>query len=151
MHLDLFLIFLAASAGAASTGVMFPPSVWYAGLIKPDWTPPRWAFPVVWTVLYVASAYAASRVAVLPGNGMALALWALQITLNTLWTPTFFGLHRMAGGLVIILALWCTLVAMMFSFWQLDLIAGLLILPYLGWVTLATALNVSILRANPGA
>ena len=144
----LSLTFLAACVAAGSTGVIFRPGDWYDGLRKPGWTPPRWAFPVVWTTLYVVIALAATRIAVLPGSGQALALWALQIALNTLWTPVFFGARRMGGGLVVITCLWVAVALTLWSFWSLDLWAGVMILPYLVWVSLATALNATVWRLN---
>lgn len=96
------LVVLAATATAAATGSLFSPGAWYAGLDKAPWTPPGWVFPVAWTVLYVAMAVAAARVAPLSGAGLALALFALQIALNTLWTPVFFGAHRTGAGLIIL-------------------------------------------------
>ncbi len=149
MNWTYFLIFLAATAAAGATGVMFKPGPWYEALVKPDWTPPKWAFPVVWTTLYVLMAWAASRVAPLPGAGLALGLFALQITLNTLWTPTFFGAHQIALGAGIILALWVAVAAMMVQFWRLDGWAGAMILPYLAWLTIAASLNLWIWRNNP--
>ncbi|MDE3122286.1 MAG: tryptophan-rich sensory protein [Paracoccaceae bacterium] len=149
MHPDLFLIFLAASAAGAATGVLFPPGAWYSSLNKPTWTPGRWVFPVAWSVLYLLSSYAASRVAAQPGSGMALAFWAMQIAFNTLWTPVFFGAHRMRMSLVVMAILWLAVAAMFVTFWPLDWVAGLLVLPYLGWLTLAAALNLWIVRNNP--
>ena len=127
---------------------MFDPGEWYENLEKPSWTPPKWLFPVAWTILYIAMAVAAARIAVLEGSGYALAFFALQIALNTLWTPVFFGLHRMGAGMVIILCLWAAVAATMVAFFQLDLIAGLLFVPYLVWVTVASALNYSVMRLN---
>ena len=147
----LFLIFLAACAVAAVTGMIFQPGTWYDGLAKPDWTPPRWAFPVVWTTLYILIAIAATRVAGLPGAEFALALWALQIALNTLWTPVFFGGHHIRSGLIIIGILWLTVAVMIPAFWRLDWIAGLILVPYLVWLSLAVALNFWIWRNNPVA
>lgn len=150
MHWQLFLIFLVASAGAASTGMLFPPGTWYEGMRKPSWTPPRWAFPTVWTFLYLASSLAASRVAGLPGSGMAMAFWAMQIAFNTLWTPMFFGLRRMKGALIAMALLWVAVVGMLVTFWPLDWFAGLLIAPYVIWVSVAAALNLTVVRLNPG-
>ncbi len=144
----LFLIFLAASAAAAATGTLFKPGAWYEGLEKPAWTPRKWMFPVVWTVLYIASAYAAARVAIRPDSGQALAFWSMQIAFNTLWTPVFFGAHRMAAGLIVIVILWLAVAAVMVNFLTLDLLAGLLIVPYLIWVTVAASLNLWIWRNN---
>ena len=98
----VFFIFLLACAAAASTGVIFKPGEWYASLVKPRFTPPNWAFPVAWTVIYLLLAWAGYRLTQLPGSETVLALWAAQIALNTLWTPVFFGAHRLLAGMVII-------------------------------------------------
>ena len=101
-----FAIFFAACAAAGATGAMFQPGEWYKSLKKPSWTPPNWLFPLAWTTLYVCMSAAGARVAGLDGSGLALALWALQIALNTLWTPVFFGLRNIRGGMVVLVALW---------------------------------------------
>ena len=145
----LFTTFLAACVAAATTGAMFDPGRWYEDLDKPVWTPPKWLFPVAWTTLYLCMSYAAMRVAQLPGSGQALAFWGAQIAFNTLWTPIFFGLQRMRAAMVVIGFLWFFVAATMLSFWQLDMLAGLLFAPYLLWVTVAAALNLSVLRRNP--
>lgn len=145
----LFPIFLLASVAAAATGIMFKPGPWYDGLRKPGFTPPKWAFPVAWTIIYLLSAWAATRVAGLPGAGPALALWAAQIALNTLWTPVFFGARQMATGMVIIATLLVTVAAMTVAFWSLDWRAGAMLLPYLAWLGVASGLNWRIWRDNP--
>jgi translocator protein len=149
MDAGLFFTFLAACGAAAATGTMFKPGAWYDGLDKPGWTPPGVAFPIVWTVLYLLMAFAAMRVALLPGSGQALAFWAAQIALNTLWTPVFFGLQRMRAALVVLVGLWVFVALTCVSFWILDPVAGVLMVPYLLWVSLAGALNVSLWRRNP--
>lgn len=154
MTLILFLVFLAACFAAGATGALFQPGDWYRGLRKPSWTPPDWLFPVAWTVLYLCMAGAAARIAGFAGTdpaaGLALALWALQIALNTLWTPVFFGLRKMGGGMIVLACLWLAVAATLVAFWRIDAIAGLLLLPYLGWVTVAGALNFSVWRLNRG-
>lgn len=145
----LFLIFLMACGAAAATGSLFKPGAWYEGLNKPVWTPRKWMFPVIWTLLYIAIAYAGARVAMRADSGQALALWSLQIALNTLWTPVFFGAHRIRAGMIVIAILWLAVAAMMGNFLTLDLIAGLLVAPYLIWVTIAASLNFWIWRNNP--
>ncbi|WP_102226968.1 tryptophan-rich sensory protein TspO [Acidimangrovimonas sediminis] len=147
----LFLTFLGAAAAAAATGVIFQPGTWYDGLEKPDWTPPRWAFPVVWTALYILMAYAAARVAIVPGAGQALAFWGLQIALNTLWTPVFFGVHRMGLGMLVLALLWLAVLATLVAFWGIDWIAGLCLVPYLAWISVAAGLNWRVWRDNPAA
>jgi benzodiazapine receptor len=149
MDWALFTIFLAACGAAATTGSMFMPGAWYRGLSKPSWTPPNWVFPVAWTVLYLSSAVAAARVAPLEGAAYGMAFWAMQIAFNTLWTPVFFGLHRIRAAFVIMIGLWIAVAGTMVSFWQLDWIAGALFVPYLVWVTVAGALNASVWLRNP--
>lgn len=144
----LFLLFLLACGGAATTGAMFQPGTWYENLRKPDWTPPNWAFPTVWTILYFCIAIAGARAAPLDGSGYAMAFFAVQIAFNTLWTPIFFGLHKMKAGLAIIGVLWLAVLATLVAFWRLDLLAGLLFVPYLIWVSTAFALNFSVWRLN---
>ncbi len=144
----LFLIFLVSCAGAGTTGAVFQPGDWYRALNKPRWTPPDWLFPVAWTTLYLCIAGAAARVAPLDGSGYAMGFFAVQIAFNTLWTPIFFGLHRMRGALLVLTVLWLAVLATLLAFWALDPIAGLLFVPYLAWVTVAFALNFSVWRLN---
>lgn len=151
MDWSLFFIFLVGCAAAATTGAMFEPGEWYETLDKPPWTPPKWLFPVAWTVLYLAMSWAAARVAPLDGAGHALAFYAVQLAFNTLWTPVFFGKQNMRAGMVIILFLWAFVAATMLAFFSLDLLAGLLFIPYLLWVTIASALNWSVWQRNRGA
>ena len=148
MDWTLFLLFLLACAGAATTGVMFKPGQWYADLKKPGFTPPNWAFPVVWTILYILIAWSASRVAPVDDSGHAMAFFAVQIAFNTLWTPIFFGLHNMKAGLAVIGILWLAVLGTLWQFWQIDWVAGLMFVPYLAWVSVAFALNASVWRLN---
>ncbi|KRS11743.1 CrtK [Roseovarius atlanticus] len=144
-----FAIFLAACFAAGATGALFPPGKWYEDLNKPTWTPPNWLFPVAWTTLYLLMAGAGARVAVSPDNSVAMALWALQIALNGLWTPVFFGLRRIRLGLVVLVGLWIAVFWGMIELWQVDWLAGLMFVPYLAWVSVAGALNLSVMRLNP--
>lgn len=147
----IFSIFLLACAGAGMTGGLFPPGDWYESLRKPSWTPPNWLFPLAWSTLYLFMATAGARVAVRPDNGVAMALWSLQIALNGLWTPVFFGLKKLAGGMVVLTALWLSVAATLVALWQVDWVAGVLFVPYLVWVSVAGALNLAVWRMNPGA
>ena len=128
---------------------MFQPGDWYRDLNKPRWTPPGFVFPLVWVSLYILMSLSAMRVAMLPGSGQALAFWGAQIAFNTLWSPVFFGLRRMRASMAIMAFLWTFVAATMLAFWQLDPVAGAMFAPYLLWVTIAGALNLSVLRRNP--
>lgn len=145
----LFALFFLAAAGAAATGGLFPPGDWYRRLDKPAWTPPDWVFPAVWTYLYVAIAWAAARVAPLPGAEVALALWAVQMTFNGLWTPVFFGLEKPRAALPVMAMLWAAVAACLVAFARLDPWTAIAWGPYLLWATIAGALNVSVVRRNP--
>ncbi|MFP7672401.1 TspO/MBR family protein [Marivita sp. S0852] len=147
----LFGIFLAACMAVGATGGLFPPGAWYRQLNKPSWTPPDWVFPVTWTTLYVLMAAAGARVALSPDNALAMALWALQIAMNGLWTPVFFGLQRIKLGMIVLSLLWLSVAATLWALWQVDWIAGLMFVPYLIWVSIAAALNWSVWRLNPKA
>ena len=149
MDYILFAIFLAACFGAGATGAVFPPGQWYKSLDKPAWTPPDWAFPIMWTTIYLLIAFAAARVAGLSGSGYAMAFWAAQIAFNALWTPVFFGLRRMKGALIVMAFLWLSVLGCVVTHLQLDLWAGMAMLPYLAWVTVAGMLNLSVVRLNP--
>lgn len=149
----LFALFLLTAFAAGSTGAFFSPGSWYQRLSKPVWTPPNWLFPLAWLVLYVSMAYAATRVAMSghPAVVYALAIWGLQIVFNTLWSPVFFGLHKLGPALVVLFGMWASVLTMVIAFWRIDLYAGLLVAPYLVWTSYAFALNFSIWRRNPFA
>lgn len=142
-------MFLVTCGAAAATGAMFPPGPWYANLNKPNWVPPNWVFPVVWTSIYLLISFAGARVAMMDGNTLALVFWGMQGAFSTLWTPVFFGLRRMSGALPVMAVLWLSVLGATLSHWQVDMWAGLAFAPYLLWVTVAAALNVAMVRLNP--
>ena len=143
-----FLVFLFACMAAGLTGSLFPPGEWYSELNKPVWTPPNWVFPVAWPILYLLMSYSGATLANLESAGSALALWALQISLNTLWTPVFFGLKNLKLGLIIIILLLVSVAICTYVFWLYAWISGLLFLPYLAWVVFAAALNTAVFKLN---
>jgi translocator protein len=151
--LPSLVAFIVACFIAASTGILFPPGRWYDGLAKPTWQPPKWLFAPVWTALYVMIAIAGWRVwsvAGFDGARWALALYALQLVLNAAWTPIFFGLHRMGIAFAEIVLLWLAIAATMVLFFQHDPLAAYLLIPYLAWVSFASALNFTVWRLNAG-
>jgi benzodiazapine receptor len=147
----VFLGFCLACGLAASMGALFRPGAWYEKLEKPRWRPPNWLFAPVWSLLYLAVALAGWlvwRQTGIAGGALPLSLYAIQLLLNAAWTPIFFGLHRIGAALIEIIALVVAIVLTMFAFWQVDVRAALLLLPYLAWVIFASALTFSIWRLN---
>ena len=146
--------FLAAAFGAAALGGWATASsvgTWYVTLHKPGWNPPGWLFGPVWTVLYAAMAVAAWRVWRTPDSPhrtRGLRLFFGQLALNALWSALFFGLRRPDLALVDIGALLAALFMIQFSFWRCDRIAGGLWIPYVAWVSFASALNATVWWLN---
>lgn len=144
---------VAVAPGAIGTLVSSPgDSRWYEGLDKPPFTPPDWVFGPVWTALYVAMGVSAFLVwrarGRRPGAGAAFGVFGVQLVLNALWTPAFFGAESPALGLVVILALLAALTEAIRRFRRFSATAALLLVPYLLWVVFATVLNAEILRRN---
>ena len=121
----------------------------YRSLAQPSWAPPSWLFGPVWTVLYALIAVAAWLVWQRVGFGAALWAWVVQLVLNAVWTPLFFGAGRYDLAFVELVALWLSIGVTVPLFWRVSRPAGLLMLPYWGWVTFAGALNYSIWQLNP--
>ena len=141
--------FGAAGLGAAATTPRIPN--WYAELAKPDWTPPAWVFGPVWTTLYLAMAVAVWlvwRARPTATIRLPLALFGVQLVLNSLWSVLFFGMQRPDLALVDIGALWAAIGATLLSFWPYSNAASLLLAPYLAWVSYAAVLNFSIWQLN---
>lgn len=149
--------FLAASfAAAAAGGIATASSVreWYPTLAKPAWTPPAWLFGPVWTVLYACigvAGFLAWRRAGFAGARAAMLLFATQLVLNAAWSWLFFGLRRPGWAFAEIVVLWLAIVATTAALFRISRAAGALFMPYLLWVTFASALNFEIWRLNGGA
>ncbi|MBE7483546.1 MAG: tryptophan-rich sensory protein [Polyangiaceae bacterium] len=128
---------------------------WYAQLEKPWFNPPNWLFGPVWTALYVAMAYSFWRVLRTPrdarGRSRAIGVFFAQMTLNAAWSWVFFWAHSPRAALVVIVLLWICIAATAAAFWRVDKIAGWLFVPYLAWVSYATALNAALAALNPSA
>jgi translocator protein len=132
-------------------GSLFQPGVWYDGLEKPAFNPPSWVFGPVWTLLYVLMGVAAWLVWDRHGDRArtALALFLVQLAFNAGWSAIFFGLQSPGLAFAEILVLWALILATLVAFWRLHRTAGMLLLPYLAWVSFAAVLNFSLWRLNP--
>jgi len=127
-------------------------TTWYAELSRPSFTPPGWTFGVVWPVLYVMmgiSAFLIWNVGIdRPQVKVALGVFALQLILNGLWTPIFFGQHLIGLALVEIIMMWAAILLTILVFWRVSKPAALLLLPYIFWVSFAVVLNASLFLLN---
>ncbi len=124
------------------------PGEWYAGLNKPSWTPPNWAFPVAWTVLYIMIAIAGWLVWSTSGWSAAIVIWGLGLVFNALWSYLMFGRHDIFLALLDLCALWLSVLAFMITAWPIDARAAYLFVPYLAWVSFAGVLNFAVWRLN---
>jgi tryptophan-rich sensory protein len=140
----IFITFCAPLLGVTSI-----PGEWYAGLNKPSWNPPAWLFGPAWTTLYTLMAIAAWLVWKRVGFTRALGFYFVQLILNAAWTPIFFGAHAMGWALVEISIMWIAILLTLLSFLRDQKTAGLLLVPYLAWVSFATFLNFTLWRLNP--
>jgi tryptophan-rich sensory protein len=144
----LFVSFVAAAIGGAASIQAGP---FYTQLARPDWAPPSFLFGPVWTVLYALMGIAAWlvwRVGGFRAAKSALTLFLAQIALNALWSWLFFGWHRGALAFADILVLWTLIVATSVAFWRIKPLAGALLVPYLLWVSFASALNYAVRQLN---
>jgi len=127
-------------------------SDWYANLNKPSFNPPGWIFGPVWTVLYILMAVSAALVwhrgLHKPKVRMALVFYIVQLVLNALWTPLFFGLQMPLLAFIDIVLLWAAIILTILAFLRVSRYAALLMAPYLIWTTFAAILNFSLWYLN---
>lgn len=133
----------------SSFSVMPSIPTWYARLRKPRFNPPSRVFGPVWSVLYALMGVAFALVVSERVDALAISVFALQLVLNALWTIVFFGARRIRRALVVIVALWLSILATILAFWPLSITAALLLVPYLAWVSFAALLNARIAQLNP--
>jgi len=143
------VVFCALVAIAALSGAFFKPDEWYDRLRKPSWNPPKWVFPVVWTILYGFIAVAGWFVYQEQGIGILLVIWAIQLVLNATWSWIFFGMKRMDRAFTNVSALWVMVLLFTILAFPVSQGAALLFIPYLMWVTAAAALNWTVWKLNP--
>lgn len=147
---SILVVFLAGSVGTLAT--ISELTTWYTSLAKPIWTPPNWAFGPIWSTLYVLMGIALFLVWIqgLERRDVKLAIliFAVQLVLNILWSVVFFGMHSIFGGLILILILWIAIFANIIAFYVISRPAGLLLIPYLIWVSIASYLNYSVFLLN---
>lgn len=145
----LAVCFLAAAMGAAAS---VQAGSFYTQLVRPEWAPSAQWFGPVWTILYALMGIAAWlvwRAGGFRATARALALFLVQLAFNALWSWLFFAWHLGALAFADIILLWLLILATIIAFWRIRLVAGALLVPYLLWVSFATALNYSVWQLNP--
>ncbi|PWB72945.1 TspO protein [candidate division GN15 bacterium] len=148
------LVWIVISFVPAFVGSQFMPGEWYTQLRKPSWTPPGYLFGPVWSLLYLSMGVAAWLVwkrGGYSGAPVALTLFLIQLVFNGLWSWLFFGLQRPGLAFVDIAILWILVLATTLAFWRQGAAAGTLMIPYITWLSFASALNFSIWRMNAGS
>jgi len=127
---------------------------WYAALIKPAETPPDWVFPVAWTTIYILLGLALAMIIHARGSrlrGPAIAVFAVQMAMNLIWSPLFFGMHQVFWSLITIALLFLLALATTILFGRIRPGAAWLLVPYLAWLSYAGMLAYRINELNPGA
>lgn len=132
---------------ASGLSTMGGDNSWYQELRKPPGTPPGWVFGPVWSVLYLMMGVALGRL-IQRRAWPAVGLFIMQFALNLSWTPIFFGAKLAGPALVVIVALWLSLLGTLILAGRRDRISAWLLAPYLVWVSYATYLNAGIFWLN---
>lgn len=145
----ILLCYGIAAAGGLSTAESV--NGWYNTLAKPAWTPPSWLFGPVWTILYGLIAWSGWLLWTSPhseARRRALSWYFIQLMLNAIWSPVFFGMHQAGAGLAIILAMDVAVLITIVTAAKVERLAAWLLGPYLLWILYATTLNGGIFALN---
>jgi tryptophan-rich sensory protein len=130
----------------------YPSLPWYEQLAKPSFNPPSWVFTEVWATLYALMAYALFRILRLRDRSQertrALIMFFVMLMLNAAWSWMFFGARSPLLGLITIVPQLAVTVATGITFWKLNKIAALCLVPLAGWVAFTTVLNSTIWWLN---
>jgi tryptophan-rich sensory protein len=124
---------------------------WYATLYQPSFNPPNWVFGPVWTTLYIIlgiSLFMIWKLEAGKQRKQAILIFMAQLLLNFGWSFFFFYFKMIGVALLDIFALWIMIIVMLVHFYKLKPIAAYINIPYLVWVTFATALNLAYFFLN---
>jgi tryptophan-rich sensory protein len=148
--ISIIVCFTAGGIGSIFTFRAIPS--WYSSLKKPRFTPPRQVFGPVWTTLYILMGLSVYLIwqKGLAADGVlpAFILFWVQLAFNVLWSMVFFGLKSKGGGVITIIVLWFLILATIITSFKVSIWAGILLVPYILWVSAATYLNTGIWLLN---
>lgn len=146
----IFSVAICEGAGLIGSFFTFPAiTSWYKFLNKPSFSPPNFLFGPVWTMLYFLMGISLYLIWTSRKKAKeALFIFWIHLFFNVTWSIAFFGLRSPLLGLTNIVIVWILIVFVTYKFWKINKSAGLLLLPYLAWVSFATVLNYSIWLLN---
>ena len=148
--ISILACFAAGGIGSLFTFKAIP--TWYPSLKKPKYTPPNQVFGPVWTTLYILMGISVFLVwqkgLATEGVLLAFIFFWIQLIINALWSIIFFGMKSKGGGVIVIIVLWLLILATIIASFQVSVWAGIFLIPYILWVSVATYLNVGIWRLN---
>ena len=150
-----YVLSVGICLAAGALGTIFTISsipTWYAHLIKPSFSQPNWLFGPVWTILYILMGVS---VAIIWSKGLkakkvreAVYLFIIQLFLNAIWTPIFFGAKDLFLSLIVIGLMWIFILKTILAFGKVNKTASYLLYPYIAWVSFASILNFSVWILN---
>jgi translocator protein len=148
---SIIIVYIAGAIGTLFT--LKEITTWYVYLAKPGWAPPNWIVGPIWSTLYiliVTSLFLIWRKGLERKDvQVAILVFAVQLIINVIWSLVFFGSHSIFGGLIMVMLLWVAIIINIFVFYRISKPAGLLLIPYLVWVTIATYLQYYLFILNP--
>ncbi len=144
----IFFIALSLGIGALSAFLTRNNMNIFDTVTKPPLAPPAWAFPVVWSVLYILMGISAARVYLREPQSDALTVFAINLALNFFWSIIFFNLRAFGFAFIWLLLLLAVVIIMTVKFFRVEKLAGYLQIPYIFWLILAGYLNLFIFLAN---
>jgi translocator protein len=146
---SLLITFIAAGIGSIAS---LKAGTFYQQLIRPEWAPPAWIFAPVWTILYLLmgiDAWLVWREQGFRAARISLSLYIIQLAINALWTWLFFVWRLGEIAFIEIIILWILILCTLIAFWRVRIIYGILLMPYLAWVSFASVLTYVTWKLNP--
>ena len=122
----------------------------YSEVTQPALSPPSWLFPIVWTLIYIMMGIAAYLIyeSGHESSKKALTLYVIQLAINFIWPIFFFGFDAYLFAFILIIILWIFVLITTISFYKINKTSGILMIPYVLWLTFAAYLNLGVYLLN---